>query len=579
MNTFDPSEVKQYYAQRVPDLKANKKDWRSPCPVHGGNGDQNFSVNPETGMCQCWSQCGKGWDIIGLEMALSGKPFGAARDEVFRMVGRPAVPYEERDIMATYDYTDAEGKLLYQVVRKTSDSAGKKRFLQRQPDGNGGWIWKAPSKLVPYNLHKFADVSFVVVVEGEKDAISLSRLGFTATTNSGGATNFNPMLAPYFAGKDVAIVPDNDEKGREHALDVAKKLSGVARSIKIVVLPDVAAKGDVTDWINAGNDDKAFANLYHSSSNWTPEWTWTTEIPDESDKYVTTLQDYIYNVEGTLDNFWDFRHQVGIPTPFQGLTDSMNGGMRNGEVYVIGANQGAGKTSLALQFMTKAVRSGHLPLLMSMEMGHRDVFQRMCGQEARVNLLHYARQQRNDEHRMDEYRSLMDATNDLMQYKFLVHRKAGVTPDYLKSEVERLKHRHPIDFVVLDHLQLMASTGNQRSDYEKFTAISRTLKQIAVELNVPVLLVSQTSRANTGRTELEVSDLRGSGAIEEDAAAVFLLYEDATEAAAMKISGGYSEGPIKAWLKKGKDRYGESGKYIPLLYSKSCARFDLWTGA
>lgn len=577
MITFDSHEVGSYYAAKVPSLKqVNGPEWRGPCPVHGGK-DDNFAVNPENGLAQCWSQCGKGWDIISLEKELSGRGFAQCRDEVFRVIGRPEVPFEERDILATYDYTDADGRLLYQVVRKTPTSDGKKRFSQRRPDGLGGWVWKLPSTLVPYNLPAVAAASFVVIVEGEKDANSLNRIGFVATTNSGGATHFNPAIVHHFTGKDVAIVPDNDDKGREHALDVAKKLQPVAKSVKIVVLPEVSAKGDVTDWLNQGNDDEAFAKLYHAASPWTPEWTWTTDIPDESDQYVITLQDYVHRVEGSLDNFWDFRHQVGIPTPFPKLTESMNGGMRKGEVYVLGANQGAGKTSLALQFLTTAVRAGHTPLLMSMEMGHRDVFQRMCGAEARVDLLDYSRLQRLGLAHGEHTRKLHDATNDLMQYSFLVHRKAGITPSYLQSEVTRLKHKHPIDFVLLDHMQLMSTTGNQRSDYEKFTAISRTLKQTAVELDIPILLVSQTSRANTGRSELEVSDLRGSGAIEEDAAAVFLLYEDSKDAEQAKTCGTYAKGPTKSWLKKGKDRYGMSGLYIPMTYFKSFARFDPWT--
>jgi replicative DNA helicase len=124
---------------------------------------------------------------------------------------------------------------------------------------------------------------------------------------------------------------------------------------------------------------------------------------------------------------------------------------------------------------------------------------------------------------------------------------------------------------------MMATTGSVRYEYEKFTTISRAMKQTAVELNVPVLLVSQTSRSNAERKtlELEVSDLRGSGAIEEDAAAVFLLYEDKDDRKSHISAGTYAKGPVKSWLKLAKNRYGGQGSYLPLWHFKRFTRFDL----
>jgi replicative DNA helicase len=126
----------------------------------------------------------------------------------------------------------------------------------------------------------------------------------------------------------------------------------------------------------------------------------------------------------------------------------------------------------------------------------------------------------------------------------------------------------------------MSSTGSVRGDYEKFTNISRELKQTAKELDLPILLVSQTSRAQTKdrRGELEVADLRGSGALEEDAATVMLLYEDVKDAADAKVEGDgsrYTKGPTLAYLKLGKNRYGEQGRSFQLIHTKYATRFDL----
>ena len=94
----------------------------------------------------------------------------------------------------------------------------------------------------------------VFVVEGEKDADNLAKHDFVATTNIGGAGNWKPALNQHFAGKVVYILPDNDEPGAKHAVDVARNLHGVAASVRIVKLPGLPDKGDVSDWIEAGGD-------------------------------------------------------------------------------------------------------------------------------------------------------------------------------------------------------------------------------------------------------------------------------------------------------------------------------------
>jgi CHC2 zinc finger len=147
---FTSSEVRGYYAARVPSLRiTNQREWRGPCPVHSGK-DPNFAVNAETGLAQCHSQCGRGWDPISLEMELSGVDFPRAKEAVFQIVGRPNVPWEERNVEAIYDYTDAAGKLLYQVLRYRGKS-----FKQRRPDGAGGWHWGLSDvQRVPFRLPK-----------------------------------------------------------------------------------------------------------------------------------------------------------------------------------------------------------------------------------------------------------------------------------------------------------------------------------------------------------------------------------------------------------------------------------------
>ncbi len=318
------------------------------------------------------------------------------------------------------------------------------------------------------------------------------------------------------------------------------------------------------------------------------EAEFSAAVPNENDRYIRTFRQEV-DLAGGLDHFWDLAKLAGLQTPFLRLSRALGGGMRNGEVYVIGANQGAGKTSLALQFITHLLYRHVGVLFFSMEMDWRAVFQRMAAIEAECNLNEYREAQiirlskkaseldkAEAAHREAEMVSrLSQATARLVGLPLLVSTKPSVTPEYISQEAARLKKQHPIQLVVVDHMQLMSSAGGQRSDYEKFTAISRQMKQTAMDMGVPLLLVSQTSRGNAKehRGELDVSDLRGSGAIEEDAAAVMLLYEDKDDRDRALLDGTYPSGPVKSWLKLGKNRYGEQGKYLELKHYKTYTKF------
>ncbi len=161
---------------------------------------------------------------------------------------RPAAPQE----VAAYTYTDETGTALFQSIR-----FAPKDFRQRQPAGDGTWKWNLDGvRLVPYRLPELlkAPASHpVYVVEGEKDVERLADIGFVATTNPMGAGKWRPEYAAYLRGRDVVILPDNDAVGEEHAQAVAATLRGTAASVRILHLPGLPEKGDVSDWMDAGN--------------------------------------------------------------------------------------------------------------------------------------------------------------------------------------------------------------------------------------------------------------------------------------------------------------------------------------
>jgi RecA-family ATPase len=202
------------------------------------------------------------------------KPNGGkqrSEDDIVRAVmaaamgqGRDSKP--KGKIVETYNYTDADGALLYQVLRLEPKS-----FRQRRPDGNGGWIWKLEDQRVLYrllDLKKFPDAT-VFVCEGEKDANRVASLDHCATTVAAGKWTDNCIEA--LADRDVIVLQDNDRAGAKKALIAAQALHSVAKTIRIVLLPDLPDGGDVSDWLDSDprRADK-FVDICFDAPLWTP---------------------------------------------------------------------------------------------------------------------------------------------------------------------------------------------------------------------------------------------------------------------------------------------------------------------
>ena len=164
----------------------------------------------------------------------------------------------KHEIVATYDYLDERGDLLYQVVRFSP-----KDFRQRKPDGNGGWVWKlGDARRVLYHLPQVLDAvkrgEPVYVCEGEKDVHAVEQAGSCATCNPGGAGKWRPEYSDSLTGASVVVVADKDEPGRKHAADVAASLKGKAASVSLV---EAVEGKDVSDHLRSGHGLGALANV------------------------------------------------------------------------------------------------------------------------------------------------------------------------------------------------------------------------------------------------------------------------------------------------------------------------------
>ena len=249
-----------------------------PCPGCGGtdrfrftnvNGDGSVFCN------QCNHDCGDG---IAALMWLRGWTFLEALAELAKHLGVASAtaghPSGKPKIVATYDYRDEADKLLFQVIRYLPKS-----FKQRRPIGSGEWDWhlvdaktKEPLvRLVPYRLPELLAapaVWAVAIVEGEKDVRPIGQSRHRRHNLRDGAGKWRSEYAEHFRGRKVVILPDNDEVGRKHAQQVAASLHGVAGSVRVVELPGLPEKGDVSDWLDQGGTKIKLVDLVLATSEW-----------------------------------------------------------------------------------------------------------------------------------------------------------------------------------------------------------------------------------------------------------------------------------------------------------------------
>jgi hypothetical protein len=215
-----------------------REDFAGPLPINEGNKAARHVLEGE---CRC------------------GSRHDGASPEAFRAPA-PRPTERPRRRAAVYRYFDAVCVLRYAVVRRPG-----KRFSVRRPNGQGGWVTNMQGvRRVLYRLPKLlaADPERpVFVVEGEKDVDRLWRRGLVATTNPFGAGKWREEYSPYLEDRRVVILHDNDDKGRRHALQVARSVLPVAAWVKWVELPGVGPKEDISDWLAAGNTAAALLQL------------------------------------------------------------------------------------------------------------------------------------------------------------------------------------------------------------------------------------------------------------------------------------------------------------------------------
>src|SRR4030095_13884447 len=237
-----PTETLHAFLRHLSSAKKTGDQWLARCPAHD---DRTASLAVREGddgrvLVHCHAGCAT--DAV---LAALGLDDTALFEEA---------PRTKATIVETYPYQDVQGRLLYETVRLEP-----KDFRQRRPDGAGGWIWNLIDvPRVCYRLPDLVDKAAILVVEGEKDANAAWAGGVPATTNVGGVGKWTAaqtaQLVPAHLRRE-ASVPANEGRGGHHAHRGAASLYPAGIDVRIVILPDVPPKGDLSDYLVSHNKD------------------------------------------------------------------------------------------------------------------------------------------------------------------------------------------------------------------------------------------------------------------------------------------------------------------------------------
>jgi len=244
---------------------------------------------------------------------------------------------------------------------------------------------------------------------------------------------------------------------------------------------------------------------------------------------------------------------TGLSTGYRVL-DNWTSGFQNGDLIIIGGRPGMAKTALATNIAVNVIHSGVPVAIYSLEMSGESVTTRIFSAQSGINLSHLRRGFVGN----NDWARLVSVVDQISKAPLFIDDSSVLTPMQLKAKARRLKIEHNIGLIVVDYLQLMTVAGRHDSREREIAEISRSLKALARELKVPVVALSQLSRKVEDRTIKRpmMSDLRESGAIEQDADVVLFLYRD-------EVYNQSEDNPERGFAEIiiGKHRNGPTGKF------------------
>ena len=387
---------------------------------------------------------------------------------------------------------------------------------------------------------------------------------------------FDKMVALSERGQAIDLVTLRDELSRAGALEevggpayVASLVDGVPRSTNVEQYARIVKeRATLRNLIDSGNRIVATAYAAEEDADVVldrAEQEIFSIAEDRVHAGFVPMSDLVDAGFATIEKLHDLKNVVtGVPTGFVDI-DEMTAGLQPADLVIVAARPSMGKTAFALNIGLHVGAGGRTAGVFSLEMAKEQLFMRMLTSEARV-----------DSHRFrtgllteSDYTSLSDAMGRLAQAHVFIDDTPGIGLLEMRAKSRRLKAEHGLDLIIVDYIQLMQGRGRFENRTQEIASISRGLKGLAKELNVPVVALSQLSRAPESRADRrpQLADLRESGALEQDADVVMFIFREEM----------YEETPENAGVAEiiiGKQRNGPTGT-VRLAFLKQQTRFEL----
>lgn len=352
------------------------------------------------------------------------------------------------------------------------------------------------------------------------------------------------------------------EEIKDHSLK--RNLLTLTTDIKKVTLEDELPSSEVIDIVEK--------RLYEITQS-----TATSDFKDATDITASTLE-YIQEMKARGNSIL-----VGVDTGFLDL-NKMTTGFGKGDLVIIAARPAMGKTSFALNIVLNLLEKGEGVAFFSLEMPSEQLMLRLLSMKTSIQLQRLRVGDMND----DEWSRLNDAVEMMRQSHLYVDDQGSVNINQLRSKLRKLKSHHPeVGLAVIDYLQIMSGTGNKDRHLE-VSEMSRGLKMLARELGIPIIALSQLNRGLESRNDKRpmLSDIRESGAIEQDADIILFVYRDDVylykeEKEREKEAKSKGEEYVSQYVEKeeeeaeiiiGKQRNGPTG-HVKLKFQKKFTRF------
>lgn len=349
---------------------------------------------------------------------------------------------------------------------------------------------------------------------------------------------FEAMISLYNRPEPIDIITVKDELLSIGKFDVVGGLEYLAD------LPEkVPTTANVEKYIKIVEEKSILRNLIKTSNELITlgydETQEVNSVMDQAEKKVfdlmqnrnqtgySPIRDVLVDAFAQLERLYNQKEGItGVPSGFADL-DLRTAGFHNSELIILAARPAMGKTSFALNIATNAATKSDIPVLIfSLEMSKEQLVNRILCSEAMVdsNKLKTGKIEEND------WIKIVEALGPLSETEMYIDDTAGISITEIRAKARKLKLEKNIGLIIIDYLQLIQGSGNRRngSREQEISEISRSLKILAKELDVPVIALSQLSRAAEQRSEHRpmLSDLRESGSIEQDADIVMFLYRD-----------------------------------------------------